>query len=125
MQRPSTKKLIGIIMLVAMTLALLSLGVFADGEDAETGTFYATFFALVPPIVAIGLALITKEVYSSLFIGLFVGALFCGNFKPLGVIDALVDDGMIPAVADNAGIFLFLVLLGVMVALINKTSWRS
>ena len=121
MQRPSTKKLIGIIMLVAMTLALLSLGVFADGEDAEASTFYATFFALVPPIVAIGLALITKEVYSSLFIGLFVGALFCGNFKPLGVIDALVDDGMIPAVADNAGIFLFLVLLGVMVALINKT----
>ncbi len=121
MQRPSTKKLIGIIMLVAMTLALLSLGVFADGEDAQTNTFYATFFALVPPIVAIGLALITKEVYSSLFIGLFVGALFCGNFKPLGVIDALVDDGMIPAVADNAGIFLFLVLLGIMVALINKT----
>ncbi len=115
------KRSFAIVMLVLMTVALLSVGVFAEGEEAEVSSFYATFFALVPPIVAIGLALITKEVYSSLFIGLFVGALFVGSFKPLSVFDALVDDGMIPAVADNAGIFIFLVLLGIMVALINKT----
>ena len=122
MQRSAArKKFFAVVMLIIMTTALLSIGVFAEGEDAGVSTFYATFFALVPPIVAIGLALITKEVYSSLFIGLFVGALFVGNFKPLPVIDAVVVDGLTPAVADNAGIFLFLVLLGIMVALINKT----
>lgn len=122
MQHPATrKKFFAVVMLIIMTTALLSIGVFAEGEDAEVGNFYATFFALVPPIVAIGLALITKEVYSSLFIGLLVGALFVGNFKPLPIIDAVVVDGLTPAIADNAGIFLFLVLLGIMVALINKT----
>lgn len=115
------KRTFAIVMMVLMTASLLSIGVFAEGEEADTSFFYATFFALVPPIVAIGLALITKEVYSSLFIGLFVGALFVGSFKPLSVFDALVDDGLIPAVADNAGIFIFLVILGIMVALINKT----
>ena len=62
-----------------------------------------TFWALVPPIVAIVLALITKETYSSLFVGILVGALFVGGFA----------DGW------NAGIFMFLVLLGILVALVN------
>ena len=81
--------------------------------------FVGTFWALVPPIVAITLALITKEAYSSLFIGVVIGALFACNFSPIATIDMIVNDGLVTAVADNAGIFLFLVLLGIIVALVN------
>lgn len=81
-----------------------------------------TFWALVPPIVAIVLALITKETYSSLFLGIVVGALFVGGFNPVTSLNAMINDGFIGAIADgwNAGIFMFLVLLGIMVALINS-----
>ena len=80
-----------------------------------------TFWALVPPIVAIVLALITKETYSSLFIGIVVGALFVAGFNPVATLDTMINDGFIAAVSDgwNAGIFIFLVQLGIMVALIN------
>ena len=80
-----------------------------------------TFWALVPPIVAIVLALITKETYSSLFIGILVGALFVGGFNPVASLDTMINDGFIGAIADgwNAGIFMFLVLLGILVALVN------
>ena len=80
-----------------------------------------TFWALVPPIVAIVLALITKEAYSSLFIGILVGALFYTGFAPVATLDTVLNDGFIAALADswNAGIFFFLVLLGIMVALVN------
>ncbi len=80
-----------------------------------------TFWALVPPIVAIVLALITKETYSSLFVGILVGSLFVGGFHPVASLDVMVKDGFISAIADgwNAGIFIFLVLLGIMVALVN------
>ncbi len=78
------------------------------------------FWALVPPIVAIVLALITKEVYSSLFVGILLGALFYSNFGPVGALNAVINDGLVSAVADNAGIFIFLVILGIMVALINR-----
>ena len=81
--------------------------------------FAGTFWALVPPLIAITLALITKEAYSSLFIGVVVGALFACNFSPIATLDMIVNDGFVAAIADNAGIFLFLVLLGVIVALVN------
>ena len=83
--------------------------------------FIGTFWALVPPIVAIVLALITKEAYSSLFIGVLVGALFYTGFAPVATLDTMLNDGFIAALADswNAGIFFFLVLLGIMVALVN------
>ena len=81
--------------------------------------FVGTFWALVPPIIAITLALITKEAYSSLFIGGVIGALFACDFAPVATIDMIVNDGIIAAIADNAGIFLFLVLLGIIVALVN------
>ena len=81
--------------------------------------FVGTFWALVPPIIAITLALITKEAYSSLFIGVVVGALFACNFAPVATLDMIVNDGLVTAIADNAGIFLFLVLLGIIVALVN------
>ncbi len=82
-------------------------------------TFAGTFWALVPPLIAITLALITKEAYSSLFIGVVIGALFACNFSPIATIDMIINDGFVAAIADNAGIFLFLVLLGVIVALVN------
>lgn len=82
---------------------------------------YATFWALLPPIVAILLALITKEVYSSLFIGIIVGGVFyAGNFE--GAMNHIFSDGLIAQLADsyNMGIIVFLVLLGAIVCLMNK-----
>ena len=86
------------------------------GEQSVTGTWWA----LVPPIIAIGLALITKEVYSSLFIGILSGCLLAGKFTFSGVFDNLTGTAFISAVSDNAGIFVFLVELGIIVALVNK-----
>jgi Na+/H+ antiporter NhaC len=83
--------------------------------------FVNTFWALVPPLVAIILALITKEVYSSLFIGILVGALLVAVFNPITTVDTIINEGLVPAVSENAGIFLFLVLLGMMVALTSST----
>lgn len=80
----------------------------------------ATLWSLFPPVVAIGLALITKEVYSSLFIGLVVGGFFVGKFKFLHSMDIIVNDGLRSAISSQTGIFLFLVMLGITVALINK-----
>ena len=82
---------------------------------------FGTFWALVPPILAIVLALITKEAYSSLFIGVLIGALFCANFNPVATLDTALNDGFVTAIQDNAGIFLFLVLLGIIVALVNMS----
>ena len=90
------------------------------GEVAPTSNYYATFVSLLPPILAIILALVTKEVYSSLFAGIVIAALFACNFNPVGAMDALLGDGLIGAVEGTAGIFIFLVVLGILVALINK-----
>ena len=100
----------------------------APAEDAETtgeaeeatNKYANTFWALVPPIIAIGLALITKEVYSSLLIGIIFGALLSSSFNLTNAIDNLVNEGFIGAVSGTAGIFVFLVILGIVVALINK-----
>ena len=79
-----------------------------------------TFWALLPPIIAISLALITKEVYSSLFIGILSGAVLAARFNPLTTMDNVVSVGIIDAVSGTAGIFVFLIELGVIVALVNK-----
>ena len=93
------------------------------GKIADPATYtcavYSTIFSLLPPVIAITLALITKEAYSSLFIGIVVGALFAKGFSPIGALDMIVNDGLVAAISDNAGIFLFLVLLGIIVALVN------
>ena len=81
---------------------------------------YGTIWALVPPIVAILLALLVKEAYVSLFAGVLLGALFVSGFNPVATLDTVVNDGLIAAIGDNAGIFLFLVLLGIIVALVNR-----
>lgn len=78
-----------------------------------------TFWALIPPVIAIALALITKEVYSSLFIGIVAGGIFYAGFN-ITAMDTIVQDGIIEALKGSAGIFVFLVLLGIMVALLNK-----
>ncbi len=92
--------------------------------DCETcggeGSVVGSLWAFLPPIIAIGLALITKEVYSSLFVGIAVGGVLYSNFSFTGAVDAVINDGLISAVADSAGIFIFLVELGIIVALINK-----
>ena len=79
-----------------------------------------SLWALLPPVVAIGLALITKEVYSSLFVGIITGALLYADFSFTGTVDAITSDGLISAVSGSAGIFIFLIELGIIVALINK-----
>ena len=83
---------------------------------------YGTFWALIPPIVAIVLALITKEVYSSLFIGIIVGGLFYSGFSFEGTMNHIFSEGLIASLSDayNVGIIIFLVFLGVIVALMNK-----
>ena len=78
-----------------------------------------TFWAFIPPVIAIVLALITKEVYSSLFIGILCGSIFYAGFNSQ-VLDVVVKDGITAAVADSAGIFIFLVVLGIIVVLLNK-----
>ncbi len=115
-----THRLLRIAALVALAALLLCVPAFAAEEGAEAAnSMYGTFWALVPPIIAITLALITKEAYSSLFIGVLVGALFSCEFAPVATLDMIVNDGLVAAIADNAGIFLFLVFLGIIVALVN------
>ncbi len=102
--------------------ALLAQDAAAAGEAVEQGSRFAgTFWAILPPIIAIGLALITKEVYSSLFIGIFVGGLLAADFAPVATFDTVVNKGFIHSVESGAGIFLFLVILGIMAALITLT----
>ena len=88
----------------------------------ESVNSYATFWALVPPIVAILLALITKEVYSSLFVGILMGGLIYSNFNLETTMTHVFSDGFVGSLADsyNVGILIFLVMLGAMVAMMNK-----
>ena len=83
---------------------------------------YATFWALMPPLVAIILALITKEVYSSLLVGIVIGGLFYSGFSPEGTLIHVMEDGIVSVLSDsyNVGILVFLVILGTMVCLMNK-----
>lgn len=90
------------------------------GQVAVSSNYYATFVSLLPPILAIILALLTKEVYSSLFIGIVLAGLFSANFNPVTAMDNVLSTGLIEAVSGTAGIFVFLVVLGILVALINK-----
>ncbi|MBR5897413.1 MAG: Na+/H+ antiporter NhaC family protein, partial [Lachnospiraceae bacterium] len=88
---------------------------------ANGGSFTGTAWALLPPLVAILLALVTKEAYSSLFIGVLLGAFMSAECNVLGTIDTVTEDALIAAVTDTAGIFIFLVILGIIVALVNKS----
>ena len=101
---------------VVMILFTIACVVTGGSPMAAQGTLWA----LLPPVIAIGLALITKEVYSSLFIGVVVGGLLSANFKGLTTIENITNEGVVAAVSGTAGIFAFLVILGILVALVNK-----
>ncbi len=111
-----TKNIISKILIVAFVVVF---GVICSLTGKITDPV-GTLWSLFPPVVAIGLALITKEVYSSLFVGIIVGGLLSTNFNIIHTIDSVVTDGVTSAVSGSAGIFAFLVLLGIVVALLNK-----
>ncbi len=92
------------------------------GYVTSPSRFYNTLWALLPPVIAIALALITKEVYSSLFLGIVVGGLLYSNFSFEGTVLHVFEDGIVSVLSDsyNVGILVFLVILGAMVCLMNK-----
>lgn len=113
-------QLILAVMFLALLIPMTVLA--AEGEEAPQPAMYATFWALVPPIVAIALALITKEVYSSLFVGILVGGLFFSGFSFEGTVTHVFQGGFLSVLSDsyNVGILIFLVILGIIVSLMNK-----
>jgi len=116
------------VFLAVLTMILLGilaspLSVFAaEAEETAQPALYATFWALIPPVVAIALALITKEVYSSLFLGILVGGLLYSGFSFEGTVTHIFQGGIISVLSDsyNVGILIFLVILGAMVCMMNK-----
>ena len=119
------KKMLRGIGVLILCLVLLPITALAAEEGAEVEyipSMYATFWALVPPVVAIVLALITKEVYSSLFIGILVGGLFYSGFSFEGTLTHIFNGGFVAVLSDgyNVGILIFLVILGAMVSLMNR-----
>lgn len=122
--RPSTRTIAVFAIMLILMAVTMGINVFAEGDAdaAESVSFaYGTALSLLPPVIAIVLALITKEVYSSLFIGILAGALMSAEFSIAGTVDNVINVGFIASVEGSAGIFIFLVILGVLVALINKT----
>ena len=115
MKKNTWKTVLTVVVLLALAAAL----VVAAVECANGASLANTAWSLLPPVIAIILALITKEAYSALFIGVLVGGLFTCGFAPVATLDTIVNDGLIAAISGNAGIFLFLVLLGIIVALVN------
>ncbi len=123
------RKRIGMMVFIAIIAVLMIVttqtpGVIADPENYHCQT-YATVFALLPPVIAIGLALITKEVYTSLLAGIIAGGLLYSNFNlelMLNTIFYQEEGGMVMKLSDswNVGILVFLVMLGILVALPNK-----
>ena len=113
----------GTAILMVLALCMMTATAFATGEEAEVVIpFYQTIWSLLPPVVAIALALITKEVYSSLFVGILAGGLMYSGFSFEGTINHVFVDGMIAQLSDswNVGILIFLVILGAMVILMNR-----
>ncbi|MBO5071087.1 MAG: Na+/H+ antiporter NhaC family protein [Roseburia sp.] len=122
-----SKKRIGMLALIVLIVAL-AVYTFLNPAAASEGYephVYATIWALLPPVIAIGLSLITKEVYTSLFTGIVTGALLYSNFNLELMFNTMLfneDGGMVYKLADswNVGILIFLVVLGILVAMLNK-----
>ena len=114
-----SSRILRIVLLALLVCGLLTMSVFAADGEGDAPKMFGSFWSLVPPLLAIVLALVTKEAYSSLFVGVLIGALFAADFAPVKTVNLIISDGFITALADNAGIFLFLVLLGILVALVN------
>ena len=123
------KKQVGMLIFIAIIVVLMVItsqtpGTIADVENYQCKT-YATILSLLPPVIAIGLALITKEVYTSLLAGIITGGLLYSNFNLELMINTIFfqeDGGMVYKLADswNVGILVFLVMLGILVSLLNK-----
>ena len=106
-----------------LIVVLCPMIVYGAEAEAPKPALYATFWSLVPPLVAIVLALISKEVYSSLAIGLIFGGLLASGFNFEGTMKAIFEKGFVSVLSSayNVGILIFLVILGMVVALMNKT----
>jgi len=111
--------MIALVVLLAMSLCICT--AFAEGEGEYQSNFFATPWSLLPPIVAIALALITREVYLSLFVGILAGGILYANFSPVMTVTS-VFEMMTAKIGDswNVGILIFLVILGIMVSLMTK-----
>ena len=107
-------------LLLAMCCPMLALA--AEEAKEYVPSMYASFWSLIPPVVAIVLALITKEVYSSLFVGILIGGVFYSGFTFERTITHVFQDGIIGSLSDayNVGILVFLVLLGILVCMMNQ-----
>ena len=118
--KSSKKNLIAICVIILIIAGLGIASIYVDKIPSPSE--HATFWALVPSVVAISLALITKEVYSSLFVGIVIGSVFASNFSFTGSITNVLQEGLIAQLSDsyNVGILIFLVILGTIVALMNK-----
>lgn len=118
--KSSKKNLIAICVIILIIAGLGIASIYVDKIPSPSE--HATFWALVPSVVAISLALITKEVYSSLFVGIVIGSVFASNFSFTGSITNVLQEGFIAQLSDsyNVGILIFLVILGTIVALMNK-----
>ena len=122
MMRKMKRKRIWAALLVLLAMCSPVL-VFAASEGEEyMPSMYATFWALLPPVVAIVLALITKEVYSSLFVGILIGGLFYSGFTFEKTVTHVFQDGIVGVLSDsyNVGILVFLVILGILVCMMNQ-----
>ncbi len=119
MKKFKTSTIISIVAILAIVGMIIAAAVASGGQE---GGLYATAWALFPPVVAIGLALITKEVYSSLFVGILVGALFHTGFQFEATVMHIFTNGFQGVLTSgyNVGILIFLVLLGAIVAMMNK-----
>ena len=115
------RRLLPLLAMVLLVCSAMTVTALAAGEEAAAPGVYGTFWALLPPLVAIILALITKQAYLSLFLGVIVGGLFVCDFAPVATLDTVLNDGLIASISGNAGIFLFLVLLGIIVAMVNAS----
>ncbi len=112
----TAKKIIPKVLILVFIVAFGVLCAFTGNITSPVGTLWSLF----PPVVAIGLALLTKEVYSSLFVGIIAGGLLATSFKPFDTVDKIINEGLIASVSGTAGIFIFLVVLGIIVALLNN-----
>ena len=121
--RNTKRRVLFVLTMLAITV-LLAVPALAEAEEAAeaTSNLYMTFWSLLPPIIAIALALITKEVYTSLFVGIVVGGLLYSNFSFEGTLLHVFNEGIVASIADtyNVGIIVFLVVLGIIVMLMNK-----
>lgn len=125
--RNITKKLLVLLVLMVAVFAMPSFGSTEAAAAEEAAAAVAkspmcgTMWSLAPALFAIVLALIFKEVYSALFAGVVLGACFVTQFAPLETVDFVVNNGLIEGMKATTGVFIFLVILGAFVCMINKT----